>query len=371
MQQKSSMAFNYKWCITLVLVLTVGIGWGYWQYTHQAKQYMFSGYIMGTTYHIKYWSTGLSKTKQTAIRSDVIYALKQVDQAMSTYKKDSELMRFNRWPTNTPFLASDALVYLINESLLLSKLSQGIYDITVGHLVNLWGFGPNQTMHQNTLSKIIPLKKQKTNQIPDMTDIEKAKTQVGYQYLVLDMKKKTITKSQPVLLDLSSIAKGYGVDQASETLMSHQIMTYLVEVGGEIRVKLDKKIRKNPWKITIASPHHKTESKILLHLSNHSIATAGNYHNFYEANGQQYSHEINPKTGQSEKNGIMSATVLADNATLSDAYSTLFMLLQPEKAITLAKSMTWPIYLLYQTADDKPIQQFMNTAFEKLSQVKG
>ncbi len=371
MMKHTVMKFNYKWFIGLIILFLGGSGWGYWQYRNQPNLYIFFGHIMGTTYHVKYWSPLLSKEQQASIKNQVTKALKQVDQSMSTYKPDSELMQFNRWPVNKPFLASPDLFYLLTESISLSKLSQGAYDVTIGHLVNLWGFGPNALKPQNNTPEFIQAKKNPdNNQLPSQEAIADAKKNVGYQYLILDPKHSSVTKSKAVFVDLSSIAKGYGVDQAAEVLLKNKISTYLVEVGGEIRVQMNKKLRDNPWKIAIESADKNPNHQLFISLSNHSIATSGNYHNFYEIDHVQYGHEIDFNTGYPDKKGMISATVVSNKATLSDAYSTLFMLLQPKKAIELARSMNFPIYLTYKDTKTNTLKTFVNSEFEQLATLK-
>ena len=199
-------------------------------------------------------------------------------------------------------------------ALALSRYSEGAYDVTIGHLVNVWGFGPPNNPFHNTTT----LSHKRT--LPDQKIRAKAAKQIGYQYLDVDAKQHIIKKSKDIFIDLSSIAKGYGVDQVASTLERMNIANYMVEVGGEIRLG-GRTYRRQPWRIAVLSPDiEQKQCSILLRLTGKGVSTSGDYFNYYEIDNARYSHTIDPRTGAPKQNAIASVTVVAENAMRADGY---------------------------------------------------
>lgn len=303
----------------------------------------FSGPTMGTTYTVKYYSVE-GGSSPSDLKNDVDNALVLVNKQMSTYDPTSELSLLNNLPAGEKVTVSPSLAYVLDKALLISEMSQGEYDVTVGPLVNLWGFGPGK----------------REDKVPTEADIAQAKQRVGYQSIKLDG--LSLTKEKNIYIDLSSIAKGYGVDQVANVLESHGITSYLVEVGGEIRSK-GKKEDDTPWQVAIESPAggHSIAEKIVS-ANDIAIATSGDYRNYFEKNGVRYSHTINPVTGRPVTHRLVSVTVIDKTATMADGLATAITVLGPEKGLQFAEQNGVAAYLIVKT--DFGYEERVATAFQ-------
>lgn len=276
----------------------------------------FSGETMGTNYTIKY-SAKLSN--QSNNKNKVDQLLEDINNQMSTYISDSEISRFNTFNDTTWFAISDEFAYVIASSFKYYEISNGLYDITVMPLVNLWGFGPEIFLD-----------------IPSKTQIDSVLQFVSQDLIEIDGNK--IRKKDPrVQIDLSSIAKGYAVDQIIEILDYENIM---VEIGGEVRTLSDKKL----WKIGVSTPsigNFNYDIEYVVPITNHSLATSGNYRNFYvDDNKNFYHHEINPLSGYPIQSNLGSISILTTTSCMeADGLSTaLYMMDTKEVKIFLDRS---------------------------------
>ena len=291
---------------------------------------------MGTWYHIRAWSSHPVKFKGKRISleqalSHAVSALSHIDALMSTYKPDSELSRFNSRKTTEPVPISDDLCAVLQIALEASRESDGAFDVTVGPLVNAWGFGPPGR----------PIKEPSKQMLSHIREF------VGYQKLILDVHKKTLQKTDPrVYCDLSAVAKGYGVDKAAEALEQLGIQNYLVEVGGEVRT-LGVNESGKPWRIGIEKPDVLGQvAQEIVPMSGLSMATSGDYRNYYEENGIRISHTIDPKTGQPVHHHLASVSVIDHSCARADAYATTLMVLGPDKGMQLAEKLSLPVLFL-------------------------
>lgn len=286
------------------------------------EKIVLHGKTMGTTYNISYYPTS-SDMGKAAMSEDVHQQIKQrlldVNQVASTYIPDSELSTFNQSQGDEPKVLSPDLNVLVKESIYLAELTGGALDVTVGPLVNLWGFGPDK----------VP------NKTPSPEQISDARARSGIEKLHLNEGK--LSKDTPELyVDLSTIAKGFGVDEIAGVLEQNNIHNYLVEIGGEIRVK-GTKAKAEPWRIAIEKPISDAQTvQRILQPGNNGVATSGDYRNFFEREGKRFSHIINPTTGEPINHRLVSVTVLHPSCMLADGLSTSFMVLGQEKAIALA-----------------------------------
>ncbi|EGM76607.1 membrane-associated lipoprotein involved in thiamine biosynthesis [Rheinheimera sp. A13L] len=282
------------------------------------EKVLLEGKTMGTTYHVSYISQpGMPDQQQVQAQIDL--ALKEVNQVASTYIKDSELSLFNSSDSTEPREASEMLRLLFAEGIRLAQLTDGYLDITVGPLVNLWGFGPTH----------------RPEKVPDDAAITMARTQIGAQYLQLDGTRVYKTKPQ-LYVDLSTIAKGYGVDLVAEVLEQQGINNFLAEIGGEIRLK-GSSLENKDWTVGLEKPV--AEGRVLQRLirpKDNAVATSGDYRIFFEENNQRYSHLIDPKTGKPVTHMMLSSTVIHPSCMTADGLSTAFMVMGPEKAMELA-----------------------------------
>ncbi|WP_133502468.1 FAD:protein FMN transferase [Marinomonas balearica] len=287
----------------------------------------FSGPTMGTTYTVKFVTNERSPST-IDIKDSVDQVLVRVNKLMSTYDPSSELSLFNKSNVGQSIDVSRDIAHVIGAALKLSELTDGAYDVTVGPLVNLWGFGPGA----------------KEDKVPTQEEIESAQQKVGFHYLSLDGVQ--LEKTEDIYVDLSSIAKGFGVDQVAATLDSFGIHDYLVEVGGEIRTK-GMKDDGSHWEIGIESPGggHSVAQKII-QADNLSIATSGDYRNYFEKNGVRYSHTIDPKTGKPITHRLVSVTIIADSVMLADGLATAINVLGPKKGLEFAERNDIAAYML-------------------------
>lgn len=290
----------------------------------------FSGPTMGTTYTVKFYTTENIK-KPSDLKGGVDAALVRVNKLMSTYDPNSELSVFNKLPANQFSNISEDMAYVIDKALLISEMSGGEYDITIGPLVNLWGFGPGN----------------REDKVPSQVLIDEAKSRVGYHYLKLDGRK--LTKEKDIYVDLSSIAKGYGVDMVAQVLQGRGVENYLIEIGGEILSK-GVKVDGTSWKVAIESPAggHGIVERIMS-ITDIAVATSGDYRNYFEKNGVRYSHTISPNTGRPITHRLVSVTVVDKTTTMADGLATAITVLGPEKGFEFAQKNGIAAYLLIKT----------------------
>ena len=312
-----------------------------------------TGETMGTTWHVSI-AQKLDAPAQAALQQRIDSALEAVNDSMSTYRDNSELMRINHSRDTSPQTVSDGLRRVLAKALEISKESEGVYDITVGPLVNLWGFGPEKRQDK-----------------PSDAEIAAALQHVGYHKLQLSA--EGLSKSDPeIFIDLSSIAKGYGVDVVAETIYAAGYPNYLVEIGGEIRSKGNK--YGTPWRVGIERPEAGLVSGaavaniIAMNDRLPAMATSGNYRNYAEKGGEMAYHIIDPKDGKSHSSRLLSATVLAGDCMTADAYATTLMLLGDKKALAFADAYNLAAELILAGEGGKPYLIQRSKAFTQAIQ---
>ncbi len=303
---------------------------------------------MGTYYAVKFWQPQrqVSQTEIDEIHQQIEAVLQQVNQQMSTYIPDSELSLFNKAEADSWIQLSQPLVQLFEVGKQVSQQCDGAFDMTVGPLVNLWGFGPDL----------------KPEKVPTSQDLQMAFAKLGSQHLEVSAGKAR--KLKPLYIDLSAFAKGYGVDKVAEIIASHGFDNYLVDIGGEIKVA-GHKPNKFGWRIAVASPDAMLTNKVYraLDLSNMSMATSGDYRNYFEANGIRYSHTIDPKTGYPIKHKLASVTVLDELSMMSDALATCLMVKGEVEGFAWAERNNIAAYFIYREGDG--FNAKATTAFEQ------
>ena len=333
--------------MALIVLLAAGAGFSQLRSEPPVAELHMSGRTMGTTYNVKYRPTQHAPTLQ-AMQSQVDALLAEINHTMSTYDPESELSRFNRLHTTDWVAVSDPLRAVLKTALEIGAQSEGAFDITVGPLVNLWGFGPD--VHPD--------------HIPLESDIAAARARSGLDKVTLSDTQPAIRKHHPdVFLDLSGIAKGYGVDRVAELMAAHGIEHYMVEIGGEIRVR-GLKAHETPWRIAIEKPLSGERSvQTMLALSDVALATSGNYRNFFEIAGRRYSHTIDPTTGWPIDNHLVSVTVLAETSMRADAWATAFQVLGPERGMAIAERLNLPV--LFVIERDGQFEERVCCAFQR------
>ncbi len=290
-----------------------------------ARETLLQGTTMGSAWTIKI--AGVPPQSAPGLERGAQAAFEAVNQALSTYRADSALSRFNaddrgEWVDVDPELAV-VLAYALG----LGEASGGAYDVTVGPLVNLWGFGPDPAR----------------DAAPDAQQIEAARARVGWRKVEVDVANARARKAPGVRIDLSSLGKGRGVDRAAAYLDSAGVSNYLIDLSGKLRAR-GRNARRAPWRVAVERPGADDPSgaprivPAVVTLHDAAIATAGDYRRYFESGGQHFSHIIDPRSGRPVTHATVSATALGTDCMHADALATVFMAMPPEDALRLANS---------------------------------
>jgi len=282
-----------------------------------------TGSTMGTGYIVKYRHVSDVPSVE-AMQAEIEQQLAEINQSMSTYDADSELSRFNHSGSTEWVPVSAPLFTVLTAALEIGRQSEGVFDVTIGPLVNLWGFGPEN----------------RTQDIPNADEIAATLERTGHDKLMLDETARAVRKIRAdVHVDLSAIAKGYAVDQIAAVFERHGIEHYMVEIGGEIRARGDN-AQQMPWRIGIDKPqtHGHAVQKVLV-LDNAALATSGNYRNYFMIGDRRYMHVIDPATGWPAESHLASVTVLAETCMLADAWATALLVLGLERGLVMAEQL--------------------------------
>jgi thiamine biosynthesis lipoprotein len=304
-----------------------------------------SGSAMGTSFSIKLPEMPAGVEAGT-LRDDIDSLLSDIEMKMSTYRIDSEISQFNvsdslNWqPVSLEFCRA------AEESLAISAMTSGAFDITVGPLVNLWGFGPDGSIQQP----------------PSDPDIAAARSRVGFSHLQTDCSVPAIRKDiKRLYLDMSAYAKGYAVDRVAEALDKLNVPDYLVEIGGEMKLRGHNAERKK-WAVAIEEPlQDQRRVHTVFRLTDQAVATSGDYRNFFEFGGAHYSHTIDTRTGRPVTHNLASVTVIGDTAAVADAMATALLVLGPEDGMQLA--LTERIAAFFLVRSDAGFEEKMTPAF--------
>lgn len=303
---------------------------------------------MGTSYTVKV-SRLPEGVDGPQLQKKISTRLEQINAQMSTYLPDSELSRFNNNPASDWQPVSRPLYKVLLEAQKISRLSNGAFDITVGPLVNLWGFGP-EAVH------IEP---------PADTLIDERLNLIGYTHLKLREQPLAASKDFPGLyLDLSALAKGYAVDQVAELLEKQGVSDYMVEIGGEIRLR-GGNLSGKPWRIAVEKPTpDKRMIQRVLAITDIAMATSGDYRNFFEFHGARFSHTIDPRTGRPVSHRLASVTILRQTSMEADALATAMMVLGPEQGYRLAEQQR--IAALFIIKDGDGFREKSTSAYQQI-----
>ena len=291
------------------------------------------GMVFGTFYNVTYQN-------DSDLKEEIETELKKVDDALSMFNPTSVISRINNGADNIDDTEEGRMfIDVCQLAQHISEETNGAFDITVAPLVNLWGFGF------------------RNNETPSTNAVDSIRQFIGYQLIHLDAKKNTLTKRDPrTMLDCSAIAKGYGCDVVARLLQAHDINNFMIEIGGEVVTKGINEQR-TPWRIGVVKPTEDTldtahEVMDVLNVTDKAMATSGNYRNFYYKNGKRYAHTIDPHTGKPVQHSILSATVIADQCAIADAYATAFMVMGIDEAKrVLEKHTELMAYLVCSAAD--------------------
>jgi len=311
-QQRSTYVRNNSLYALILLSGMALVWWFRQQDTPQRRE--LHGKTMGTHYSLKWYGPEIPQKEVDSI-------LAEFNQSLSTYIPSSEISRFNR--EDSLAFSLPYFLPVLEKSKTIFEQTQGAFDPTVMPLVNAWGFGP----------------KTRQDSIPEAL-IDSLRTLVGFEKIQFN--KKMVWKTQAKQsLDFSAIAKGYGVDVLAQLLEKHGVIHYLVEIGGEMRARGQKP--NEPWYVGVEDPRVAEQggqkAQAIFSLKNSSLATSGNYRNFYEKGGVRYAHTISPKTGKPVQHSLLSASVLAPDCMTADALATACMVLGKDEAMRLAEQL--------------------------------
>lgn len=318
--------FSFIWLVVICLWLS-----GCSPAAKQPQEQELHGNTMGTTYSVKFYSQQ-SVDNQT-LQQQMEQELELINDLMSTYRPASELMQFNQSPGSEPFTLSEQTAKVIAEAIRIGQQTGGVLDITVGPLVELWGFGASGRITER----------------PDAEELAVISDYVGLDKISLSGTK--LTKTDPRLaLDLSTIAKGYGVDRLAEILESAGITDYLVDIGGEMRVNGSKPDR--AWRVAIEKPvaGNRAMQRVIVP-GNMAVATSGDYRNYFEQDGVRYSHLIDPRTAEPVQHRTVSSTVIHRSSMTADGYATALHIMHADEALRFANEHQLAALLIVKTDD--------------------
>ncbi|MCK5829727.1 MAG: FAD:protein FMN transferase [Methylococcales bacterium] len=309
----------------------------------------YSDAIFGTSFTIKA-SLIPESVNSNSVKKQIKQLLDGLNGQMSTYQQDSALSLINQNISSEWITVSESLYEVLKQANNISELSNGAFDITVGPLVNLWGFGPDGLSYT----------------APTDEKIKKTLVNTGFKYLLFNDEKKQIKKEVISLyLDLSAIAKGYAVDRVGLLLEANGIENYMVEIGGELRLK-GLNINKKPWRIAVEKPT--TDKRMIqkvLPLTDISLATSGDYRNFFEVEDIRFSHTIDPRSGKPITHKLASITILSDTTMKADALATALMVLGAEQGYQLAEKENIAALFIIKT-EDGFVEKVSSSFVEKL-----
>ena len=303
---------------------------------------------MGTSYSVKLVApVEPSRLDETA--TNIRARLEALDERLSTFRETSEVSRFNADPGTDWFAVSAETVFILRQGIEVSALSGGAFDMTVGPLVDLWGFGPAG----------------EPTRVPAQAEIDALLASTGYELLQIRASPPAVRRTRPgVKIDVSAIAKGYAVDELTVVLdnAGAGVSAYLVEIGGEVRAR-GVKTDGADWRIAVESPVAGTRLvQNVVRLRDVAIATSGDYRNFFEHDGRRYSHTIDPRTGWPIAHDLGAASVISETAMHADAWATALLVLGSERGLETARREGLAANLIIRTAQG--VEEIHTPAFE-------
>lgn len=326
--------------ITLVLILTAC-------QQQEAEYSKLSGNTMGTKYNITFESNDVPAED---LKSALTQELAIINQLMSTYIPDSEINQFNRLDNTQCFRFSDRSWSVLVAAKDVYHQTNGAFDITVGPLIQRWGFDAAEY----------------DDKVPSDEEVIALREAVGTDQLEFNFAEQCISKTYPELtINLSAIAKGYAVDQLANIMEEFKIANYLVEIGGETKGE-GVNLHGYPWRIAVEKPSNNASQQELLviALENTSIATSGDYRNYFEVAGKRFSHTIDPATGYPIDHNLTSVSVIHASNMYADAYATAMSVMGSEASLAFAEQYQLPVLVIQRQNDELITRQ--NNLFQEL-----
>ncbi|RTR36971.1 FAD:protein FMN transferase [Shewanella canadensis] len=293
------------------------------------KTYNIYGKTMGNNYRVTWNADSTTPQEVFSLRKKIESRLEEINASMSTWRKDSEISQFNEHTTNDEVQISASLNHVLSKAISIGRVTDGALDITVAPLVELWGFGPTTNARQVPNSAQI-------NEVLEYTGLDKIK-----------LSGSKLSKNDPrTRLDLSSIAKGYGVDEIAALLEREDIHHFLVDIGGEL-VARGERLDGKPWQVGVDKPVVNGQGQVaMVSISDKAVATSGDYRNFFEQDSTRFSHILDPKTGRSVPRQVVSATVIADDCASADALATAAVVMGVKPALAMAEKQRIALMLI-------------------------
>ncbi len=301
----------------------------------------WQGQTMGSAYAVKLVGTNLDPAQVEALKTEVDQRLKEINRQMSHYQPDSELARFRRAPANTPFKVSPEFARVVRFALQLNRRSGGAFDPTLAPVINLWGFG-EQTEQRA---------------VPTAAELSAALKNTGCRHLAVTDRDELIKDIPELALNLSAVAKGFGVDEMVRVLRGHGFTNIYASIAGEVRL-LGHNARGTNWLVGISAPiEHWRETDpmaAVASLSDQAISTSGDYQKFFtDAQGRRLSHIFDPKTGWPVQNHVAGVSVVAPDSMTADGLATTLFVLGPEAGFRFLESWTntAALFILHEPGD--------------------
>ncbi|WP_046078864.1 FAD:protein FMN transferase [Halomonas sp. HG01] len=305
------------------------------------------GDIFGTFYQVTL-ADPITAERRDALESGILDELEAVDASMSTYRDDAELVAFDHAPLGEWQTLSAPLIEVLSIAHRVGEASNGAFDVTVGGLVNLWSFGPEA----------------RPREVPDDALIEQRLAEIGMETLEIDAEQRRARRLKDVFVDLSGVAKGYATDRVAAYLASQGLDNYLVNIGGELEVAGHRDAEAEPWRIGVELPRDgRPQAKYVLPLEDTSVATSGDYRNYFEEDGRRYSHTIDPRTGRPIRHRMASVTVVDDSNARADAWATAMSVLGEQEGMAVAVDHDLAVLMLVRNAADDDWLSVASPAF--------
>jgi thiamine biosynthesis lipoprotein len=301
---------------------------------------------MGTGYIVRVADVPRSVSEQQ-VRATIAAVLARIDVSMSSYRPDSEISRFNAARSTAWIEVSVDLAQVVAGAAEVSEQSQGILDITVAPLVNLWGFGPAGPR----------------SDVPGAEEVAQAQAHTGFHKLAVRLAPPALRKQDPQLtVDLNAVASGYAVDLLTRELSRLRLTNFMIDIGGEVRVR-GHGARGRPWRIAVEKPvEGESEPYAILELSDRAVTTSGEYRHYDIRNGKRYSHTIDPRTGRPLEHDLAAVVVVSATALQADAWATALNVLGESDGYALAEQRQ--LQALFITRRNGQWQQRATPGFE-------
>jgi len=332
------------------LLLIAGAAAVIYYYAHSRQPYqIMSGETMNTYYRIKIRTDKENNLLHNAVRDE----LQQINHEMSVFENSSEISQINNDDSGEWIDLSPEMSEVLKDSYKTYTESDGYFDPTVGKLIDLWGFGTSRN----------------SQRIPDDEKITEALKSIGFNKLQFNKNFTRIKKANPdIKINLSALAKGYGVDRIAGLLDRNGYTDYIVEIGGEVKARGNRVPDGKGWNVAVVKPDQTNDNAYVVKLQNFSVATSGDYRNFFYHKDKRYSHTISPKDGYPVEHNLASATVFHQSCMHADALATAIMAMGEKKGLAFANKNNLAVVLFVREENNTFKPLFSNEAKKLLGE---